>query len=493
MTVSYTTTSTPTTESEENLFPSDNPFTEDASTLATMNINLIEGQQCALLRSISETCMILLFQAGAMFSQSTSNKLKPKPEESLLIKNGMLTKALLSPKSKSTTYQSSPSSNTQSLLGQTIKSSKMEKQLMKENAELAFSSCSTPNEETPITKTIIIILQSPLSKEVKEQSRHKSSFITLEVKTYSQQIIKEHTTKEHDSKHTESQKSKDSTLSKSTILSPMGLFSQLRAEISKSLQTTKSQEKEEGLGEQGQQQQDDHSEQEKQPKDIEEIDESSNVVTSSDSKKPYSQWLPKPVVEFALSEAQLSTLFHSRVTNLDVLRICAEIMKLMIHSREQDNLSRLQARQLLFTKAQALISSYEYQAKITQWLGVATAVLGILGALSPIIGEISGDKLLSSIQKNTGFWKTATARTFFKSTGKIFSSLSQLTEAASKIYELKETATRTFAEHYKEIFRIEHDDITRSIEEIKDHWKNMDNFLLHMLQTDHDTIRNLYQ
>ena len=77
--------------------------------------------------------------------------------------------------------------------------------------------------------------------------------------------------------------------------------------------------------------------------------------------------------------------------------------------------------------------------------------------------------------------------------GKICTSLSELAKVSSTVYDLRANAVRTIAESYKELFRLEHDEMLRSIEELKDHWRNMDNFLLQILQTQHDAVRSLYQ
>ncbi|CRH72676.1 conserved hypothetical serine-rich protein [Chlamydia trachomatis] len=73
------------------------------------------------------------------------------------------------------------------------------------------------------------------------------------------------------------------------------------------------------------------------------------------------------------------------------------------------------------------------------------------------------------------------------------SSLSELAKVSSTVYDLRANAVRTIAESYKELFRLEHDEMLRSIEELKDHWRNMDSFLLQILQTQHDAVRSLYQ
>ncbi|WP_348662963.1 hypothetical protein [Chlamydia vaughanii] len=464
----------------------------ETTAVTDAEVSVADCSQLAILRSMSDTCLSLLNLSGSAFSQCLP-KDKPAPSETLMAKTGMLMKSsslpnLVSQKSLDTFS----SGDKNSPLRQSNQTSTFSSQ--KENktqATLGFSSCPAPKDESCVAKTTVLTLNLPEPKE--EQASSSTMTLcstTVEVKTYDKQTIKEHSSKEHSKTSEDSTKSTSSSKTSTSSLSPMALFSHVQKETAETRFDPKTQEKEEGKGEHGQQEQQEkeqHQHEQKRSLAVDELSGSSSVCYT------YSPRLPDEIIEFALSESQLSSLMQMRVSNLDVLKICAEIMKLMLNSREQDNLARLLTRKHLIEKARELVESYEAQAKITQWLGVATATLGIVGAASPLIGEISGDRILGFIQKNTGFLKSATSRTFFKSAGKMCTSLSQLTEASSKIYELKETAKRTFSENFKEIFRIEHDEVTRSIEEVKDHWKNMDNFLLQVLQTEHDAVRSLYQ
>ncbi|BAE81046.1 conserved hypothetical protein [Chlamydia felis Fe/C-56] len=465
----------------------------ETSSVIDAEVSVPDCAHMAILRSMSDLCLSLLNQSSSVFSQLPLQN-KPAPSETLMAKNGMLMKSSSLPNlslHKSLDTLSSSNKNPDSQQAN-LKSTFTPLKEQKTQSSAAFSSVLAPKDENLIAKTTTIVLNLP---EPKDGDQEGNSSLTLhatkvDVEIYDKQTIKEHCSKDS-ARHSESTKSLLSSPKSSTSsLSPMALFSHAQKEAAATRVDTKSQEKEEGKGEHGKQEhQDQEQRHHKQKKDFA-IEELSNQVSAHYTQ---SHCLPDEIIEFALTEAQLSSLMRMRVSNLDILRICAEIMKLMLNSREQDNLSRLEARKHLLEKAKELIESYENQAKISQWLGVATATLGIIGAATPIIGEISGKRILGFIQKHTGLWKQATARTFFRGAGKICTSLSQLTEASSKIYELKETASRTFSENYKEIFRMEHDEITRSIEEVKDHWKNMDNFLLQVLQTEHDAVRSLYQ
>ncbi|WP_423775301.1 hypothetical protein [Chlamydia gallinacea] len=467
---------------------------EEASSTNTV-ISTASDQQLAIVRSLSESCLSLLNQSGSTFTHHMENT-SPKPTEVLTAKTGMMVKSKSLPTLKAHASSNLFSSQGNLLAKQSQSSSTTQTTVKEQHAPApTFSSCLAPRTASP-DKIVTLTLHLPKSQENHSSSSSNSSLTfcqtSLTVPTYNKVTIKTQSSREQTPSLPKESTKSSTTLQKSSpsSLSPMALFSDLQKETPTLRSDTKLQDKEkEGKGEHGNQEHQEH----KQHKQKEEIRISELTSSGGSIQYTYSPMLPDAIIDFALSESQLSSLMHMRVSHLDILRICAEIMKLMLNSREQDSLARLEARKHLIEKAKELVESYENQAKLTQWLGVATATLGIIGAASPLVGEISGDRILEFLQKNMGLFKNASSKTFFKSAGKICSSLSQLTEASSKIYELKETASRTFAENYKEIFRIEHDEITRSIEEVKDHWKNMDNFLLQILQTEHDAIRSLYQ
>lgn len=237
----------------------------------------------------------------------------------------------------------------------------------------------------------------------------------------------------------------------------------------------------------------DHSDQEQENEELSIVIKSLSKAKKHQDLPFCPEFLPKEIQKFALSEAQLSQLLHIRLNYLDILRICAEIMKLMLNSREQDLLERRSTREHFMREAKNIADSFAKQSQITKWLGITTATLGIFGAISPIMGEVGGEGLLNIIRKATGSWQQASSKTFFEGMGKVCSSLSELAKVSSTVYDLRSNAVRTIAESYKEIFRLEHDEMLRSIEELKDHWRNMDSFLLQILQTQHDAVRSLYQ
>lgn len=113
--------------------------------------------------------------------------------------------------------------------------------------------------------------------------------------------------------------------------------------------------------------------------------------------------------------------------------------------------------------------------------------------LLPLIGECAGEGIIGILRNVSTKFNDTQSKTFFEGFGKTLTSLSQLMDTSSKIYELKSTADRTLHEQYKDLLRMETEEQTRTIEEIKENWRNMENFLLQLLQTEHEATRSIYQ
>ncbi|WP_100934124.1 hypothetical protein [Candidatus Chlamydia corallus] len=498
MTISPSTASTPLSEEEFDFFVTEGTTEETTSVASEIQVCLPAGEQYALLRATSELCFGILTQSEFALAQATPPKEKPLQEEQFLVKAGMLTKSTSLPDLKLGQSQQTNSSSYRAPSGQESASSNPTTKETTQTASntFSFSSCKAPAGDSSVNQTLKISVQIPKAQDQKGTDSSQKQ-VQFNVTTYSSETIKEHSTKETTSRDTKSAETQKHSPTKSdATLSPLSLYSILHTETSQA-SSTKSQEQDEEHPDQGQQEgYEQEQEQEKGKKKktfykIESLQQASS--TKNIAHESYTPIIPDLIVDFAFSESQLSTLAGRRVTNLDVLRICTELMKLMLKSRANDTMSRLEERELMEREALKLAESYSRQAKYARWLGIATATLGILGAISPMVGEISGDSILGFVQRISGRFKDATAKTFFKGVGKVFTSLSQLTEAASKVHELSESSVRAVAEYRKEIFRMRQDEVTRTIEEVKDNWKSMDNFLLNILQTEHDAVRSLYQ
>lgn len=470
----------------------------ETTSAFSCDIQTLDSQQEALLRACSDLCLSVITNVeNALF---TTMKTHFSPSASLFTKHASTPqRSFVSSSTASSITKEAPSSpqstpqSSQDLipLPEKIFSQASSKPLSLKH----LCTTSLPNTSKNTT-SLTALLPGPNFTQPHASSSRSSPpptrlFITVFNKKESHLSEKELTTSSSQSSDA-SPSSRKESLPFRTLMSPMALF-ETKAQTEASIKEGRSQDQDDQPQEGDRERNRDHDH-----SDQHEEKETFAVTLDVPTKKqrnhtPYPEYLPQEVREFALSEAQLSQLLRIRLNHLDILRICAEIMKLMLNSREQDLLERRTTREHFMREAKNIASSFARQAQITKWLGIATATLGIFGAVSPLIGEVGGEGLLNVIRKATGGWQRASSKTFFEGMGKICTSLSELAKVSSTVYDLRANAVRTIAESYKELFRLEHDEMLRSIEELKDHWRNMDNFLLQILQTQHDAVRSLYQ
>lgn len=467
---------------------------EEASALSN-EIQLLEPGQAAILRSLSDLCLSVIEQ---------TEKTLPHSKHSPSFRESCPLKYLSQQTSDSSRTQESATAEQQSLTP-TPTPQKTPTQTLHNKPSTPISHKSfvqgrvqtSPQHSTPL-RSIPVIISLPNTQQAltdREPIQNSNCNPTLSVTIFNKENSSSSkkdsaASREQSSSHSSSLQ-KNLSSPRAALLSPMALFETTAQK--ETLAREGLLHEREDLSQEGDR---DHHQSDQQQEEKEDLAISASFLSHSKKRREHHfdpEYLPEEIREFALSEAQLSQLLHIRLNHLDILRICAEIMKLMLNSREQDLLERRSTRTHFMQEAKKIADSFAKQARITKWLGIATATLGIFGGISPIIGELGGEGLLNVIRKATGGWQQASSKTFFEGMGKVCSSLSELAKVSSTVYDLRANAVRTIAESYKELFRLEHDEMLRSIEELKDHWRNMDSFLLQILQTQHDAVRSLYQ
>jgi hypothetical protein len=471
----------------------------EATSDLSIDVQVPESQQLALVRNLSDLCVSVITQTEKTLSPETkyfSPQKEPLLTQYTSKQSGSSSRIIISTSTQeSSTSQSERNhSQSQSMLQRTIPSPKTSSTSSMQGRLCTTSQQTVPLRGTPLT----VSLPCPHLTQT-NQATSRSTVLTLNVpvKIFSKEsplasVKNRSAMLTKDSSHLSSSREKLSPFR--APLSPMALFeTAAHKETVIRERLSHDQESHSKDVDQERNHNQDHSDQQEEKEDLSNETDVSPCTRKQQKQNFHPESLPQEVCEFALSQSQLSQLLRMRINHLDILRICAEIMKLMLNSREQNLLERRSAREHFMQEAKTIANSFSKQAQITKWLGIATATLGIFGAISPIIGEVGGEGLLNIIRRATGGWQQSSSKVFFEGMGKVCASLSELAKVSSTIYDLRANATRTIAESYKEIFRLEHDEMVRSIEELKDHWRNMDSFLLQILQTQHDAARSLYQ
>ncbi len=200
------------------------------------------------------------------------------------------------------------------------------------------------------------------------------------------------------------------------------------------------------------------------------------------------------VASYAGEESILSEIFKMRISQFDVLILFIEILKIEIKSREQERIERRQERELQIQHMQKVVENFKEQASSGTKTGIGAGVLGIASGLLPIIGHIGGDWIIKNFGSFPFFsmLRDGKKEMVFKNLAKICGSLSEMQKGYGEIHSRHSEGSRTYDQHMSDIYRTDWEERTRSIDEIKDSWKGIENFLYQTLQMQHETIRQLY-
>jgi len=205
-----------------------------------------------------------------------------------------------------------------------------------------------------------------------------------------------------------------------------------------------------------------------------------------------SETFSRDFASYAVEESILSEIFKMRVSQFDVLILFIEILKLDIRSREQEKLARKQERELQLLHMQNVVDNYKSQGKWLMFSSLGSGILGIVSGFCPIIGHMKGPWILQKLQSVFSSLDGMDSGKFFKSLTKITSVMSDMQKSTGQIYQTFSEGNRTFDQHMSDLYRADWDETTRSIDEIRDNWKGIENFLYQALQMYHDSIRQLY-
>lgn len=201
---------------------------------------------------------------------------------------------------------------------------------------------------------------------------------------------------------------------------------------------------------------------------------------------------PDEIREYGLQESLLSQIVGMRVSNFDVLHLFFEILKLAIKDRDSETISRREERLLQLEHMHSVVENYQSQGKWLLTTTIMSGVLGIVSGIAPILGHMKGDWIL---EKLSGFFtslKDMEKDKFFKGIMKITQTMSEIQKGMGQVQQTFAEGSRTRDEQMGRIHETQKDERTRAIEDLKDQWKGIENFLLQMLQMLHDQIRQLY-
>ncbi len=202
-------------------------------------------------------------------------------------------------------------------------------------------------------------------------------------------------------------------------------------------------------------------------------------------------------ITYAAEESTLlSELFNMRVSHFDILLLFIEVMKLSLKGREQERISRMQERKLQLEHMQSVVDNFKQLGNMMKWTSLTSGCLAIFSGLCPILGHLKGKWILDKLGSIGGMFSkfgdmkdTAKA---FKSGAKIAFAMSEMTKSTGEIQRTMAESSRTYFQEMKQIHATDGEENTRTMEAIKEDWKNIERFLLEALQMYHNAVRQLY-
>lgn len=202
---------------------------------------------------------------------------------------------------------------------------------------------------------------------------------------------------------------------------------------------------------------------------------------------------PEEFIEFANQESKLlSELLNMRVNHFDVLVLFIEVMKLSLKGREEERKSRMVERELQLQHIQNMVDNFKQQGKWMLFSNLGSGVLSIVSGISPIVGHLKGDWILDKLSNITSKFNGMKTDQFFKGVTKTTFAMSEMYKSTGQIQNTFAESSRTYDQHMAEMRKTDWEEDTRAMDELKDQWKNMENFLHQSLQMYHDAIRQLY-
>lgn len=200
---------------------------------------------------------------------------------------------------------------------------------------------------------------------------------------------------------------------------------------------------------------------------------------------------PQEFLEYASQESIISQFFDVRVSQLDVFALFIEVLKLSLKGKEQERIGRRQERELQILHMENVCENYKNQGKNLLMSNVGAGVMAIFSGACPIAGSLWGDGIRDAIGNVFGK-SDLSNRDFFRSASKLTYAMSEMGKAQGQIRNTFAEGNRTYDQHKTELHKADSDESTRSMEELKDHWKNIEQFLYQQLQMQHEAARQLY-
>lgn len=201
----------------------------------------------------------------------------------------------------------------------------------------------------------------------------------------------------------------------------------------------------------------------------------------------------KEFIDYGKSEsALLSQLLEMRVSQFDILFLFFEILKLALEGRAQERLDRMHERELQLQHLESIVQNFKQEGKNAIFSSIGSGVMGILAGMMPVVGYLKGNAILNVLSGFSEHFRRIPSDKFFKSLTTMLNNASEMQKNYGHIQKTFTEGARSYDQQMAELRKTDWEEDTRTMEELKDEWRGIENFLHQTLQMYHDTTRQLY-
>ena len=150
------------------------------------------------------------------------------------------------------------------------------------------------------------------------------------------------------------------------------------------------------------------------------------------------------IINFLSEEVpELSGILGRPATQMDVIFLYTELLKLMIEGKSQEKLSRRDERILQLDHIQEVVENYKSTAKSLHTAGLISGIMGIASGVAPMFGFTKfGKSMLDGMSNAFDTFKGLEPEDAFSKLGKVLSSMSQMNREMGEVRKTNAEAHR---------------------------------------------------
>ncbi|MEZ5314850.1 MAG: hypothetical protein R3E91_01375 [Chlamydiales bacterium] len=201
----------------------------------------------------------------------------------------------------------------------------------------------------------------------------------------------------------------------------------------------------------------------------------------------------KEVLTYLSQESKLfSELYKMRVSHFDILLLFIKVIELSLKGREQERHARMEERRLQISHIRNMVNEFKKEAQYSLYANLGAGFLAFGSGLCPILGHMKGDTIINTLSHAFSSLRGIEKDKFIEGVTKMTFSMSEMSKGMGQVQTTFAAGSRNFSQCMSDIHKADWEEYTRSMDELKDYFKNCESFIYETLRSNHDVIKHLY-